>query len=34
MKIKGMIVTVLAFYAYCALVLYVLYPILIKHFGA
>jgi hypothetical protein len=34
MKTKGMIITVLAVYLYGALWLYVLYPILSKHFGA
>ena len=34
MKTKGIIVTVIATYLYGALWLYVLFPILTKHFGA
>lgn len=34
MKTKGMVITVIAVYLYGALWLYVLYPILSKHFGA
>jgi len=34
MQTKGIIITVIAFYAYLALWLYYLFPILNKYFGA